>query len=781
MSHEMIMIRSCLRSLFFGEKEEQQHHVFKCEFEDEISLKEEKLWICSKLIQHKNTILPRIHRPFIFPLFRWLIFFTDIGHSSVCSVPSTYLMPTEQKKIQCFDLVTDRRVAVSRIIFVLNHGKMHLLDPHTVKYNRVRARSQDKFPPCRSLFIPCYNFGSGKTSGFLCAIRMTSSQDGIAKRQLWRLGIFQRHDCFQDDGQVNFFVFRQGTCWSKIQKANRSQLIKLVEPCSVVISPLDIIPLTEVQRRGDDSTRSSDFSFSATHVGAGGCFEQATCPDFLYDAPAHIFKKNFGKNKCNISFATKCRSDFKYVEPARDKNLGRLIKKPKTQLLTGNLQTGQANQAVKSDLISQVISDMSNWRMLESIKFGKVPIPIYYCVHKKSFQPSKKHFLCPFQVKEPVSGSRHACRTKVFAKIPNDKKDALKEVTKQYLSPEVFDEKLRSLCTGTTELFVVDPREHPRGFVFSIVQDCEDSLCLGKIVFDNDEVRIYKEERHGPFFDTSVKKGCVAFRGLPWLYETTLSKDELMCLEMMHGSRDGCLGSRKSVDMDGFFSYAGPRSSGQASSTPIETSSHGHDLWNMKNSLPSFMTGTLLGRILCAQSDRMLELSGNVIMKAAMIFENAEDDREVGGYENICFHKIITMWFSSVSNFSMGQASKSAVDHESPSDRTLFTSPCIQITTIGQAQPSLVLWNRLSLVISKKVQLSIAVPRMMRFCITCRGTELLMVTLSITRTRYAAGRLCPPKSDLKCRKRRPNALKYHSSTISVVKTCFLHWTSLQKF
>ena len=70
----------------------------------------------------------------------------------------------------------------------------------------------------------------------------------------------------------------------------------------------------------------------------------------------------------------------------------------------------------------------------------------------------------------------------MFAKIPNDKKDALKEVTKQYLSPEVFDEKLRSLSVGTSELFVVDPREHPQGFVFSIVQDGEDLLHLGKIV-----------------------------------------------------------------------------------------------------------------------------------------------------------------------------------------------------------------------------------------------------------------------------------------------------------
>jgi len=95
----------------------------------------------------------------------------------------------------------------------------------------------------------------------------------------------------------------------------------------------------------------------------------------------------------------------------------------------------------------------------------------------------------------------------------------------------------------------------------------------------------------------------------------------------------------------------GPRSSGQASSSPIERSSHGHDLWNMKNSILAFMTVTLLGRILCTQSDKMLELSGNIIMMAAIMLENAKDRRSIGGHDNICFHKIVTMWFSSVSSY----------------------------------------------------------------------------------------------------------------------------------
>ena len=56
-----------------------------------------------------------------------------------------------------------------------------------------------------------------------------------------------------------------------------------------------------------------------------------------------------------------------------------------------------------------VVSYMSNsvtcqtgecWRVKKLC--GKIPIPIYYCVYKKLFRPSEKHFLCPFQVKEPM-------------------------------------------------------------------------------------------------------------------------------------------------------------------------------------------------------------------------------------------------------------------------------------------------------------------------------------------------------------------------------------------
>ena len=126
------------------------------------------------------------------------------------------------KQSRCFDLIADQRVAVSRTAFVLNHGKMNLLEPHTVKYNRIKARTQDEFPHCRSLFIPCYNFAKGKTTGFFCAVRMNSSLDGTGKRRLWRLGVFQRHDCFDDKGEVHFFVFREAMHWSQIQKGNRS-------------------------------------------------------------------------------------------------------------------------------------------------------------------------------------------------------------------------------------------------------------------------------------------------------------------------------------------------------------------------------------------------------------------------------------------------------------------------------------------------------------------------------------------------------------------------------
>jgi len=47
----------------------------------------------------------------------------------------------------------------------------------------------------------------------------------------------------------------------------------------------------------------------------------------------------------------------------------------------------------------------------------------------------------------------------------------------------------------------------------------------------------------------------------------------------------------------------------------------------------------------------MMDNSGNTMMKMAIMFQNLKNgDREGkgGGYERICFNRIVTMWFPSV-------------------------------------------------------------------------------------------------------------------------------------
>ena len=552
-------------------------------------------------------------------------------------------MQTRKKNNKCFNLIPDSKVIVARTVFVLNHGKMNLLQPTKVQFNRINAMSYEAFPQNRSLFIPCYNFAEGRTTGFLCAIRTSIGIGGKAVgKPSWRLAVFQRNDSFEGDGDVHFFLFRKESTWKNICKCSTHQLFKQLEGLTTNLGSNDIIPLKEVQRKGDGLGNFS-FGFDAKNLDAFGCFEQAPGPDFLYDATDTIFKQEFGKARCNLAFELKTDHDIVYVQPAKDAQKIRQVpikrepKKLRTEL----------------DLVQSIVDNLPHWKMLSNKRCGKVSCPAYYCVPKKIFLMSGKYFLCPFQVQNNFDGSG-SCRrnTKLFARIPNDKKDLLKASTSKYISPERFDEQLKIFSCGTVELFIVDPTKHPNGFTFSIVKVDKDLSNLGEVVFENDYVRIFREEKKLISFDSSTKEGCVAFRGMPWLFDTSvLNKKRLKCFELMHGKKDGCTGSRKSVGMDGFFSYTGPRSSGQASSSPIERSSHGHDLWNMKNSIPAFMTATLLGRILCTQSDKMLELSGNIIMMAAIMLENANDRRLIGGYENICFHKIVTMWFSSVSSF----------------------------------------------------------------------------------------------------------------------------------
>jgi len=49
----------------------------------------------------------------------------------------------------------------------------------------------------------------------------------------------------------------------------------------------------------------------------------------------------------------------------------------------------------------------------------------------------------------------------------------------------------------------------------------------------------------------------------------------------------------------------------------------------------------------------MMDNSGNAMMKMAIMFQNMKNEegggKGGGGYEMICFNRIVTMWFASVS------------------------------------------------------------------------------------------------------------------------------------
>jgi len=60
-------------------------------------------------------------------------------------------------------------------------------------------------------------------------------------------------------------------------------------------------------------------------------------------------------------------------------------------------------------------------------------------------------------------------------------------------------------------------------FTFSIVEVDKDLSNLGEAIFDNGYMTIFKEERESIYFDSSTKEGCVAFRGMPWLFDIVLS------------------------------------------------------------------------------------------------------------------------------------------------------------------------------------------------------------------------------------------------------------------
>jgi len=66
-------------------------------------------------------------------------------------------------------------------------------------------------------------------------------------------------------------------------------LFQQLEGLTTNLGSNDIIPLKDVQRKGD-SLGNFSFGFDTKNLDAFGCFEQAPGPDFFYDATDTIFK-----------------------------------------------------------------------------------------------------------------------------------------------------------------------------------------------------------------------------------------------------------------------------------------------------------------------------------------------------------------------------------------------------------------------------------------------------------------------------------------------------------
>jgi len=226
-------------------------------------------------------------------------------------------MPTGKKNNKCFNLIPDSKVIVARTAFVLNHGKMNLLQPTKIQVNRINAVSHEAFPKNRSLFILCYNFAENRTTGFLCAIRTSIGIGGKAfGKPSWQLAVFQRNDSFEGDDDVRFFLFRKESTWKNIYRCSTHQLIKQLKGFTTDLGSNDIIPLKEVQRKGDGLGNFS-FGFDAKNLDAFRCFEQAPGPVFFHDATDTIFREQFGKARCNLAFELKTDHDIIYVQPAK--------------------------------------------------------------------------------------------------------------------------------------------------------------------------------------------------------------------------------------------------------------------------------------------------------------------------------------------------------------------------------------------------------------------------------------------------------------------------------
>jgi hypothetical protein len=249
----------------------------------------------------------------------------------------------------------------------------------------------------------------------------------------------------------------------------------------------------------------------------------------------------------------------------------------------------------------------------------------------------------------PLHGKERGCHSKCFAKIHADHHDTA--MNQEAMSFESYNVFLNDLSDRKrVDLLVINPRDHKRGFVVVLLGDDECAPDSSEICFSNEEVRIFKEVRSHAFQDCDLEAGTVMYRGFPWLFRGNIEVGDLEFLDIMHGKKGGMLDSRPGVAMSGYFSYTGPRASSQSSASPIEYNSYGHDLHTEQYCPLTYPLGVKLGKLLCAQSDKMMNQCGNTMMHLVMEFERLHQGEQHNlNYSKICHNRIVTKWFASVS------------------------------------------------------------------------------------------------------------------------------------
>lgn len=544
-----------------------------------------------------------------------------------------------------FNLVIKPKVSGSRPLFILKHSKMFKLQMVVVK---TLFGPAEKFPPGHSLFMPCYNFMGGKTHGYLVALKTVDDNK-------YRLGVLQHVEVKEDMTTIAYIlVFKEGTSWSFINqfknsrsKSEHSKFMSYLMG-ETLVNPV-VIPLVEISRR--DSTGSPT---THTHLEKeGNFFEQPASPTLFVSLSHFDFEQMFGVHKHIFDFGM-------------DKNT-RFFRKKRIVNAKANDRKRNLTDDECFDLVEQTAKAMAGCKLMDRDDVDDC-FHIYYVQYRHKYQQEdspaskkeeQKHFLFPVICDD---GGYNDKGSVTFSHVISNKENKRNIMNLGYVSVDEYNANVTALCNGkTTKLLLIDPSKHKRGFVFSIVSSVNESHVTE--VFRNDKVTIYHQENEKILIDSDID-GVVVFRGFPWYYNNAeLSNEHLRCLELMHDKTSGMLESRKKVDMVGYFSYTGPRATCQSSRTPIEPVTKGHDLYN-KNYCPlTYPLGVRLGRMLCRQSDEMLSGTGNVIMIAAIIAKNyndqTNDDKGSSNsedncdgqikYESICHNRIITKWFGSVS------------------------------------------------------------------------------------------------------------------------------------